>query len=224
MGPLGSGRSTLATQIAHAAARAGSHTVVIAGRELLPDIAFRLERQASHWNRPSNTDRVELAELPLELVDAGFDYGRGDDASEVLALARRDARRLLVVYDDVDQWTGTDPERISTTADAAARWAYQQGASVLVTLPTRQAADPSGAEIPDGWLRAADVVLRLDPIHWRGPRFFGEACLDLVRHRHGETRRIGLATRFDQGLFGGMAGRLGEAVAVGEGGGALVSY
>lgn len=80
-------------------------------------------------------------------------------------------------------------------------WLRARNSTVVVTTPTPHATGFSGQEIPTAWMRAADVVIRIERPDWDDSSEAGVARLTVVRNRHGPTMSITVAMLFHSSTF-----------------------
>lgn len=178
VGEVGAGRSTLALQFAAQACRAAEPTLYVSGRDQLADVLNRLPHHTSRdQGRIKNTltpdELATVTDLPLDLID--FD----DEPHGVPLLAQIEGgpSRRLVVIDDVDMYDADvgQFDRIVPSADPDTGlgmperlwvWLRAGNSTVVVTRPTPHATGLAGQEIPTAWMRAADVVVRIERPDW----------------------------------------------------------
>lgn len=80
-------------------------------------------------------------------------------------------------------------------------WLRARNSTVVVTRPTPHCTGLRGEDIPAAWMRAADVVIRIERPDWDDSSEAGVARLTVVRNRHGPTMSITVAMLFHSATF-----------------------
>lgn len=194
----------LGLQFALVAASAGVPSRFVSLRDGPLMTAGRIDRWASRSGRSAD-------DLPLTI--------RSDlDFPHAWTIGYPDRREGpdpdLLVVDDIDAYDHhdgrgpDDPTGYRATASALPEYlrdrAIDPGVPIVVTRPTAYAPDASGREVSDPWLRAADVVVRIDRRTFTHPSPTvvddATARLTILRNRFGPQATIEVAIAIWGGL------------------------
>ena len=208
-GPSESGRTTVALQIARAAAEAGLDTLALFPQQEDDQVAVRMISTMGlvplHHIRTGSDgigdrDRFDAAvararELPLEV----WTWSPAEPASSVWAsLWRESARRpRVIVIDDLELLDVEGADGWPTSPAQLHHDARVWGWTIIVTTLTPSPgwlSDWFPAPVPHDWERYSDVLVELDRPDRRGLiERSGEIDMHVLRNRYGPSTTLDLA-------------------------------